>query len=56
MSWLVTLGFSRPAPDVILDRERVRERLLDQERRLEALSRAVEVIQHSLSEDQRDDP
>lgn len=50
MSWL---RFGRPSPDEAIDeageRERVRERLRDQERRVLALERAVEVIQRSLT-------
>lgn len=53
MAWL------RPRRDIERDREqedRARARLLDQERRVQALDRVVEVIQRHVSEDQSHAP
>lgn len=43
----------RPVPpaDEAAERERARERLLEQERRILALDRAVEVVQRKLTEE-----
>lgn len=40
----------RPNPDEIRDREHARARLLAQEQRVQAIDRAVEVVQRSLNE------
>jgi hypothetical protein len=48
MAWL---GVKRVSPDDAAERERARERLLDQERRVQALDRVMEVVQRTLAED-----
>lgn len=56
MSMVTALGFGKAVRDDAADRERALEQLRDQERRVYALDRAVEVIQRSLLEDHaRDD-
>lgn len=56
MAWAASLaGFGRMRASLAEERERARQRLLEQERRFLALSRAVEVIQRSISEESHDD-
>lgn len=51
MTWL---GFGRLSPDEVIERERARERLREQERRVQQLDRAVEVIQRKMAEEHGD--
>lgn len=54
MAWLDTLGVRRTVLDKERDREQASHRLVKQEQRVQALDRAVEVIQRTLSEDRPD--
>lgn len=46
MAWLIKLGFGRVPDDV--EQERIKARLADQERQVQALDRAIEVIRRQL--------
>jgi hypothetical protein len=48
---MLWFGLRSDPVDEAIERERVRERMLEQERRIRALDRAVEVVQRQLSED-----